>query len=633
MKPIIKFSIITFIALTGLTSCGEYLNVVPDNVATIDNAFSDKYTAEKYLFTCYSFLPAYGDAWANPSMLSGDEIWYPERLEYHNGMRIARGEQNITNPFFDFWNGRNSGKALYLGIRTCNTFLDNIDVVKDLYDYERVRWVAEAKFLKAYYHYYLIRMYGPIHIIDESLPVSATTESIKVERDPVDECFAYVVDLLDEVMEDLPLQIEMTSTELGRITRPIAAALKARVLMTAASPLFNGNPDYATFLDANGEPLFSSTFDSKKWEQAANACKEAIDLCHETGFGLFTKEDFISSFEHNDSLTMKLLLRSRVTERWNNEIVWAGTSGLATSLQYEATPRLYPALYNPVGARHAPTLRIAEQYYSKNGVPIDEDIEWEYANRYNLATAQSNHRYYIAEGEETAALHFDREYRFYADLAHDRSLWFGNGKLVDDEDSWVIEGRKGEYSSVFEVSQYSVTGYWPKKLINLENEIRNGASYYYISYAFPVIRMADLYLYYAEALNEVKGAPDAEVYEYIDLVRERAGLNGVVESWAAYSSNPQKPVSKAGMREIIQQERLIEMAFEGARFWDLRRWKLAKQYLNGPIRGWSVLKDNAKEYYRINTLHSQSYNLRDYFWPIRENETVLNPSLIQNPGW
>ncbi|MEA1896472.1 MAG: RagB/SusD family nutrient uptake outer membrane protein, partial [Bacteroidota bacterium] len=302
-------------------------------------------------------------------------------------------------------------------------------------------------------------------------------------------------------------------------------------------------------------------------------------------------------------------------------------------LQYESQPRLYPAVYNPVGARHAPTLRIAEQYYTKNGVPIEEDPEWDYANRYKLRSVQSDHRYYIKEGEETASLNFDREYRFYADLSHDRAQWFGNGKLVDQNDSWTIEARKGEYSSVFEVSQYSVTGYWPKKLTHIENEIRAGAWYYTIPYAFPVVRMADLYLSYAEALNETKAAPDAEVYEYIDYVRERAGLKGVVESWTTYSANPAKPATKSGMRNIIQKERLIELSFEGSRFWDLRRWKLAQEYLNKPVRGWNVLKQDVREYYRVTTLFNQSFTLRNYLWPIEENETVLNPNLVQNPGW
>lgn len=633
MKPIYKLSLIAVFLLGGLSSCSDYLDVVPDNVATIEHAFSDKYSAEKYLYTCYSFLPSFGDAWGNPALLGGDEIWYPDNMYYNAAIRIALGEQNITDPMYDFWSGGNGGGQLYVAIRACNIFLEKIYEVRDLHEFELKRWVAEVKFLKAYYHFYLTRMYGPMHITDVSTPVYATTEAIKVERDHVDSCFNYAVSLIDEAMEDLPLLIEMTSTELGRITKPIAAAMKARVLVTQASPLFNGNPDYATFVTKDNEPLFNSTYDETKWQKAADACKEAIDICHSANFGLFDMDEYVTSFTHNDSLTMKLLLRSRITERWNNEIIWAGTSGISDYLQYEATPRFYPALYNPVASRHAPTLRIAEQYYSKNGVPIDEDVEWEYANRYNLQTAQDDHKYYIAEGEQTAALNFNREYRFYADLSHDRALWFANGKIVDDEDSWVIENRKGEYSSVFEISQYSITGYWPKKLIHQENEIRNGSSYFRISYAFPVIRMADLYLYYAEALNEAKGAPDAEVYEYIDYVRERAGLEGVVDSWSKYSTNSAKPSTKGGMRNIIQRERLIEMTFEGARFWDLRRWKLAQEYLNKPIRGWSVLKEDAREYYRINVIHNQTFTVRDYLWPISEQEIIYNPSLVQNPGW
>lgn len=628
---IIKY-IITLVLLVNISSC-EYLDVVPDNIPTIDNAFSDKFTSEKYLFTCYSYLPNYGDAWSNPSLLSGDEIWYPDRLNYNNGVRIARGEQNITNPRMDFWNGINSGNPLYEGIRTCNTFLDKIDGVQDLSDYKRDRWKAEVNFLKAYYHFYLTRMYGPMVITDESTEVSAGTEAIKVDRDPVDSCFNYAVRLIDNAMNDLPDVLENEVTELGRITKPIAAAMKARILITAASPLYNGNPDYATFANKDGTLLFNSTYDPQKWQKAADACKVAIDMAHAIGQGLFQKSDLVSAFPHNDSIMMKMALRSRVTDRWNKEIIWGATSGITNYLQYEAQPRLYPATSNPVGSRHAPTLRIAEQYYSKNGIPIDEDNEFDYKNRYKLRTSEQDDKFYIGIGEQTAALHFDREYRFYADIAFDRSLWFANGKVTDDNDSWIIKNRKGEYSSVFEVSQYSVTGYYAKKLIALENEIRNGTSYYRISYAFPALRLADLYLYYAEALNEVKGAPDGEVFEYIDKIRERAGLNSVMESWAAHSNQPDKPSSKAGMREIIQRERLIEMAFEGSRFWDLRRWKLAREYMNKPIRGWNVLKTEVREYYRVNTLFNQSFTVRDYLWPIRENEQVLNPNLVQNPGW
>jgi hypothetical protein len=174
---------------------------------------------------------------------------------------------------------------------------------------------------------------------------------------------------------------------------------------------------------------------------------------------------------------------------------------------------------------------------------------------------------------------------------------------------------------------------YPKKLVNINNEVRDGQSYYADIYAFPVIRLADLYLYYAEALNEIKSVPDAEVYEYIDKVRARAGLKGVVESWNLYSNVPDKPTTKSGMREIIQRERLIELAFEGHRFWDLRRWMLAKRYMNNPVQGWNVQKNDAREYYRVTTFYYQTFTEREYFWPIAEIETVRNPNLVQNIGW
>lgn len=137
---------------------------------------------------------------------------------------------------------------------------------------------------------------------------------------------------------------------------------------------------------------------------------------------------------------------------------------------------------------------------------------------------------------------------------------------------------------------------------------------------------------YAEALNEVKAAPDAEVYEYIDKVRERAGLLGVVESWAAHSKNPQKPATKEGMRKIIQQERMIELSFEGQRFWDLRRWKLALDYMNRPIRGWDISGRNLN-FYNVTTVYTPRFEFKDYFWPIRERERINNPNLVQNLGW
>ncbi|RTE52373.1 RagB/SusD family nutrient uptake outer membrane protein [Arenibacter aquaticus] len=624
--------LLVFFFISIFTSCEkEFLDIVPDNLATIDLAFTNQYNAEKYLYTCYSYLPSPSAINENPALNAGDEIWYPETERNNNGPTVAQGFQNITTPRFDFWRGNNGGKALYVGIRNCNIFLDNVDNVPGLDKFIKEKWKAEVNFLKAYYHFYLLRMYGPIVINDEALSVSASTDEVKVDKNTVEEAFEYVISLLDKAISGLPETLQFEDEEMGRVTKPIAAAIKARVLMTYASPLFNGNTVYSSIKNSEGKSMFPSSYDASKWERAAKACKEAIDMAEGVGAALYQKADYVDPFPQNDTTLLKAALRGRVTERWNKEILWGHTEN-TSGIQYNSMPRLYGYTSNPVASRHSPPLRIAEMYYSENGVPIDEDVNFDYNNRYKIKEASSADRFHVEQGQKTAVLNFDRETRFYADLSFDRGVWFGNGRDLDT-DPWYIHSRKGEFASVFEISQYSVTGYWPKKLINIKTTVKNGTSLSTNRYAFPIIRLADLYLYYSEALNEMKSAPDNEVYQYIDLVRERAGLDGVVESWSNYSKDPNKPTTKEGMREIIQQERLIEMAFEGGRFWDLRRWKLSEIYMNKPIKGWSVLEQDVEDYYNVRVLYNPSFSQKDYLWPIAEGELVNNPNLQQNPGW
>jgi hypothetical protein len=124
------------------------------------------------------------------------------------------------------------------------------------------------------------------------------------------------------------------------------------------------------------------------------------------------------------------------------------------------------------------------------------------------------------------------------------------------------------------------------------------------------------------------------VYYYIDKVRERASLGGVVESWANYSSVPSKPTTKAGMRDIIHQERLIELAFEGPTYWDLLRWKEAQKEFSKPIQGWNVLGKDEADYYQIKTVFEpKAFTIKNYLQPIRNFELSVNDNLVQNYGW
>ena len=136
---------------------------------------------------------------------------------------------------------------------------------------------------------------------------------------------------------------------------------------------------------------------------------------------------------------------------------------------------------------------------------------------------------------------------------------------------------------------------------------------------------------YAEALNESQESPTQDVYDYVDLVRERAGLKGVKESWSKYSKSPDKPNTKNGMREIIRMERLNELACEGKRFWDLRGWK---KELPREVKGWHIQGETAQEFYRVTTIYLRSkYSYKDYLWPLKLETILKDPNLVQNPGW
>lgn len=630
----IKTIIITIGMLAG-TSCTNYLDVVPSNIAVIEEAFETRDNAERFLATLYGYLPPFAST-SNPALTAGDEIAVNDNISRNwQGHILARGGQSKVVPLLGFWGNTNTVRNTFVALRDCNIFLDNIHLPFDLQDYERNRWQAEAKVLKAYFHFYLMRQYGPIPIVRENIEAGEGLDAVRVRRDPVDEVVAYIVELLDEAIASggLPDRIEDVGAELGRLTVSVAYALKARVLTTAASPLFNGNSDYANFQDENGNPLINTSYDESKWTRAVEACREAIEVADRNGHFLYEFTGGLGDI--SDTTHIKLSVRGSMSEPWNEEVIWgASNSIISTGFQSWVQPKINPALTaesrESTQSYWSPTLQIAEQFYSNNGVPINEDTEYNYADRYQTSVADTDHRHYIGVGQETANLHFNREPRFYAFLGFDRGIWEGHGQ--QENESLFVEGKSGERGGRLDAQRWSLTGYWAKKMVHYE-AFQSAPSSGFSSepYPFPVIRLADLYLLYAEALNETGQTTAA--YEWIDKVRARAGLNGVVESWQAYSTNPDKPASVEGLREIIHQERLIELAFEGQRFWDLRRWKKAEEYLNAEIKGWNVEGESAETYYNVISYGRYQFSLRDYFWPIAEADILANPNLVQNPGW
>lgn len=639
-----KIKLIIVIVLTSIIShsCGDFLNVAPDNVPTIESAFSSKISAEKFLFTCYSYLPDFGSVRFDPAIAGSDEFVIHAENDLYKGLfndfygyRIKLGLQNSSEPLLNYWEGKMNAKNLFIGIRDCNIFLENIHRVIDLDEEDRKIWIAEVKFLKAYYHFYLLRMYGPIPLIKENIPVYATTEEARVYREPFDECVIYIAGLMDEAANDLPVDIANTAIDEGKITKSIALSVKAELLVLAASPLFNGNTDFANMVDKRGVKLFNPTHDQNKWKLAMDACKAAIDIIPQNK-SLYVFND--QRYPVSDTTKIVMSSRNAFSVKWNSEMIWGMPKNTVYDLQHLSMPYFNTTdqRLTPTTPILAPAMNMVEMFYSENGVPINEDPAYNYDNRYATSIAKKQ-RFYIGEDFETANVNQHREPRFYANLGFDGGVWFGNGRFKDVgqgsffETSWVVNAKSGQISGKTSAVRYSATGYFIKKYSNFET-VTNSTGIVYTRYNFPIMRLASLYLYYAEARNEFVG-PDPETYKYIDLVRERAGLKGVVESWANHSIYSDKPTTKAGMREIIQRERMIEMAFEGSRFWDIRRWKKANEVLNNPIQGWNVNESTTVDYYNLITLGQYPFSTKEYLWPLSELALRQNPNLVQNPIW
>ncbi|WP_455510793.1 RagB/SusD family nutrient uptake outer membrane protein, partial [Butyricimonas paravirosa] len=184
----------------------------------------------------------------------------------------------------------------------------------------------------------------------------------------------------------------------------------------------------------------------------------------------------------------------------------------------------------------------------------------------------------------------------------------------------------------------NINGYWLKKHTFSKWTTKGYTRNLSTDFTIPLIRLAEVYMIQAEAWNEYLDKPDNRVYNPLDKVRERAGIPNVVSSWKSYSKTPNKVDTKEGMREIIRQENSIEFAFEGHRYWNLRRWKIAHELLNEKQYGWNVLGETARTFYNnfngpvVVWSKCKFTAPRDYLDPI-DAEEILISSMVQNPGW
>lgn len=652
-NTVIKIMIVLFFT-GGISGC-NYLDIVPDNTVEITSLFENKENAYAALSTCYSYMPNY-EKFHESISLAGDEFvarldaGVAESRTNTRAEKLMRGWQSSNDPILSFWDGNNGAKSLYQGIRVCNIFLQNIDLVPDLLPEEKLDWVAQVKILKAFYHFFLIKLYGPIVIADTNLEPSAEVSAVRQERKPVEECFQYVLGLINSVLYDEngnprdDLATKRESAFLGQIDKAVAKAIKAKVLLYRASPLFNGNSEYySNFKNEKGETMFPMEYDNEKWKEALDGIQEAIDAAHENGNKLYEFKGIPKFWDQANWETSEIISycynnRFSIVDPWNDELIW-GYSGIdftgqgsfahATQMRSREEPTVPEFSWQWLGASY----RMVEMFYTKNGVPIQEDVTYDYDNRLNFTTIPGDtyHKGYMQEGETTIQLHLNREPRFYAWMCVDRCIWRTHDIANDVKMRYnEIPGGRG--------SSHTTDFYWSgialKKLVHPES--KNAAWQRVIKYPMPIIRLADLYLMYAEAYNEYHG-PDAKVYEMLNLIRKRAGLlRPIQEVWndPAVVKHPGKHLTQNGLREIIHYERQVELCFEGQRYFDILRWKRAAEFFTTPIKGWNVTGVDPEQFFQLQTLQPREWQTpRDYLFPIPLKDMNRNPKLVQNPGW
>ncbi|MDR2040005.1 MAG: RagB/SusD family nutrient uptake outer membrane protein [Bacteroidales bacterium] len=657
--------IIGLVAVMIITSCSEYLDVVPDNTLKLENIFATKEDAWDGLAKCYTYLP--NDNAAHESLLLlGDEtigrigVSFQRSTTDQRAERIMRGLQSTSDPVLGTWSGTNGGKNYFQAIRSCNVFLQYVDGIRNLSDSERADWRAQVTFLKAYYHFLLLRQYGPVIISDNLIAPDALSEDLYQKRSKVEDVFDYILGLLDTSISSLP-ETRPTS-DLGMIDRVGALAIKARILLYRASPFFSGNREFFDdFLDpSDGERFFATTDTEEqtkeKWANAITAINAAITLAEAQGKKLSTSETTKPTpylpdsafFRLNPDKMKKLYdLRFVVVAPWNEELIW-GNSNVSVYSDNEIADMMNIRLpqEQAEGIKEdngysqqwlAASYQMAERYYTANGLPIDEDLTFNYNTRLDLYTTPgaTDPDYPAIAGllqpnTPTVNLYMNREMRFYANLDITGGYVRTHYQTIP---VYMMATTPGGLKETISQDNFLATGIGVQKMTHPES--MSGAWQRVQRYPMPIIRLADLYLMKAEALNEYKAAPDQEVWDAINLVRRRAGIPDVEDVWSdpSLARTLNKHTTQSGMRDIILTERSIELAFEGSRFWDMWRHKRAHKEFNASIQGWNYKGTSASTFFVLGVLQPRRFIIRDYLWPIDLNELNTNANISQNPGW
>lgn len=651
-----------------VTSC-NYLDVVPPEQVGVNDGMENINTAVGFLYSCYEPMTNNEDSelpycW-NLSDLNvvNDDVINPYGWSMDQGSNGYVGLL-LLNTLTASRN-HNVWDFMYKAIGQCMLFkqkLDETDIVgRGIIDDQKCKeWKAEADALIAYYHWMLLRRYGPIIILENQAGLGTTTKEFK-GRYHFDYCVDWIVDKLDEAALSLP--DSRPNSEHGRMTSTICKAVKSNVLLYAASPLWNGKFPYANFKNENfetpgyGLELVSRTYDASKWQRAYDAADEAIKLAETKGGRAIYTDDYYENAKISldelyvpgdvDDDFKKAVLRMRFLMyacegEGNHEAIWdmIEQTGALLSCQYASWPAQFCKSGGSVRSGfcgYNPTLNMVQHFLTNNGlIPENDENFTAESDWYKSAQLPS-------EGlrrDKIINLHVNREPRFYAWVGFDGgdyTLRLANGSPVhvnllqnrNPNNPADVIGYHG-YQQSKGNRDNCCTGYFCQKFCYVTLEIpENSWSYSgYTTSSIKIIRLAEMYLNRAECAAQL-GKTDQAIAD-VNVIRSRAGAKELESSM----------IGKGGMSLLdwVLNERRIEFFAESHRYFDIRRYLKGEECLGyGKRMGLNALgKENPafEEFNRpVSMPYPYTWGNKLYLYPIPEAEVYANPQCVQNPGY
>lgn len=659
MKKIILSMTIACAALS-FQSCADFLDVDQYfyDMLSVDSAFAKRvyvegWLANNYDYLCEDDLSGYGShfQWAS------DDLIHPDGK---NLQQCNYSASNFPNGEFD-----NHLRRCYECIRKASTFIEKVPECKEITMEEVADMQGQARFLRAFAYWSLVRTFGPVPLIPENgLDVSLSYEDLSLPRAKFDDIIDFIDYDLSMAARVLPMS--RTQNNFGRPTKGAALALRARVLLFAASPMSNGNKDFYNVRNLDGTMLYNQEYDESKWARAAAAAEDVINLnkyeLHIVGpdpknpycvtppeHSEYSHQDFPNGWQNVDPYaSYKYIFDGTIRGSKNPELIFTRTGVTSGyTIQERFNKRSMPRTSGGDN-RLAVTQKMVDTYYMDNGKAINEAGDY-YMTEGFTSTANDPEMGIGAPfiGANVSKMYGRREARFYASVAFNGAIWECESSLKPAEKNYQCWYYQDEFNGKEGYKTHlPLTGIGLKKYTNKEDSWSEGG--YRTSKTEATMRYAEVLLIHAEALNEltskktytVKTYNDQEVQITRDPAKMRSSMKPIRMRAGLPDFDDATYEDPNNFRIVLKKERHIELFTENSfRYFDLRRWKDATVDEAEPIMGCDIdvpMSDEMRQNYYVPTpvTYIQKVFLpKMYLFPFPTDELKRNVNLTQNPEW